>query len=182
MVPSQAYESLTDFYMPDDWSVIQVGSKGAYQKHNFEVIGRVRLQLQQDYKNFWCLWYEDRKKYAWLAESFGKYITYESSFLDVYDNGEFSGLKIGHKFIIHDNVTVVANYQEQCVWISLEGELCLWPILKKGFALVDAQNNDRMAACFIIPPDRRAGKFLVGEVVDFHDLNLVSIREWDEWK
>ena len=182
VMPSETFRALTDFHLPDDWSVVQIGSSGVYQKKNYEVIGRVRLQLQQDYRNFWCLWYPEIKKYDWLVESFGKFTVYDNVFFDLHNSLEFLDMEPGHKFIIHDKVTVFANYQDQCEWVSLEGELCSWPSLQKGFAFIDAQNNDLIAACFIIPPDRRAGKFLVGQIVNFRDLNLASIREWDEWK
>jgi hypothetical protein len=77
---------------------------------------------------------------------------------------------------------VVTDYIDHCEWISLEGELCLWPFHHAGFLSVQAQNNDGIAAYFNILPDAKKGKFLVGQLVNFSDLNLKSIREWDEWK
>jgi predicted RNA-binding Zn-ribbon protein involved in translation (DUF1610 family) len=177
------YESVPQSVMPDDWSVVQLGSTGVYKEKPFEVIGRVRLQFRQDYKNFWCIWYDTLDKYGWLAESFGEYIVFEDTFFDMDDSKEpFSRFKAGDQFTLHNNTTVTTDYVDLCEWVSLEGELCKWPHNRKGFLSVQAQNNNGIAAYFNILPNNQKGNFLVGQLVKFSELNLKLIREWDEWK
>jgi len=167
--------------MPEDWSVVQLGTTGLYKEKAFEVIGRIRLQFRNDYKNFWCVWYDASNQYGWLAESFGEYILCENIFIDMDNREDLSRFRAGDKFVLHNDTTVVTDYIDKCEWISLEGELCHWPNYQRGFLSVQAQNNEGIAAYFNLVRDEK-GKFLVGQMVKFSDLNLKSIREWDEWK
>ena len=63
---------------PEDWSFIKLGSGGEVEGKPFKIVGRVRLQLRNDYKNFWCAEYE-RGKCLWLVESFASFALFTSS-------------------------------------------------------------------------------------------------------
>lgn len=167
--------------MPDDWSPVKIGTKGFYKDRSFEVIGRVRLQLQEGYKNYWCFWSTGEKKYGWLAESLGEYMICDGSFFELDDPASIS-FTAGEKLVLPGEARVSVDYIDKCEKVDVEGEVTSWPYYRQGFQTVQAQNNSAIAAYFFIRHDVKMLKFLVGETVDYAILNLQEIRTWDEWK
>jgi hypothetical protein len=168
--------------MPDDWSIIQLGATGKYKDRHFQVIGRVRLQLRFEYKNFWCIWFDAERTYGWLVESFGSYFMCAGSVFDMTDRNDLKTIHAGDKFVLHGNVLVYIDYMDRCEWVSVEGEIAHWKDYKKGFQAVQAQNNDGIAGYFNIDVSASRARYIVGESTPLKDLNLKGIREWNEFK
>ena len=163
--------------IPDDWSFLQIGTTGVFKEYNFTVIGRVRLQLRNDYKNFWCTIY-DGGKCLWIAESFGSFALFTASWVEV--KNDLSQLHAGKKVILANNVTLRGDYVEKCEGISYTGEIGLWNLFYPGFFLIQASNNSGQTAFFTIRKNER--HVLTGEKVTLEELNLKNILTWDEWK
>ncbi len=68
--------------MPDDWSYIQIGTTGEYKSRPFQIVGRIRLQLRSEYKNFWCA-ADHKGDSLWIAESFGSISIFASPMADI---------------------------------------------------------------------------------------------------
>ena len=58
--------------VPEDWSFLQIGTTGNYDNAPFTITGRIRLQLRNDYKNFWSAEYNNGKC-LWIVESFASF-------------------------------------------------------------------------------------------------------------
>jgi uncharacterized protein (DUF983 family) len=56
--------------LPPDLSPFQVGTRGEWQGHGFEIVGRVRVEWKEGSWNEWCILY-DGAKTGWLAEAQG---------------------------------------------------------------------------------------------------------------
>lgn len=166
---------------PDDWSILQLGVTGSYQTKAFEVIGRIRLQLRQEYKNYWCVWFDQGQKYGWLAESFGKYAMCEPTVFNLDDMGDIFTIKAGDKFELYSKSTVIVDYVDPCEWVSVEGEVAHWADFTR-FISVQAQNNESIVAFFNLNQGTHRVNFIVGEACTLELLALTGIREWNEWK
>lgn len=65
--------------MPQDWTFIQIGTTGFIDDKQFAVIGRVRLQLLNEYKNIWTIVTESATTLL-LTESFGSFFGFSTGF------------------------------------------------------------------------------------------------------
>lgn len=163
--------------VPDDWSFLQIGTTGVYKEYNFTVIGRLRLQLRNDYKNFWCTIY-DKGKCLWIAESFGSFSLFSSPWQEV--KSDLTQLHAGKKIKLANKVTLRGEYVEKCEGISYTGEIGQWNLFYPGFFLVQAGNTAKKTAFFTIRKNEK--HILTGEKVTLDELNLKNILTWDEWK
>lgn len=181
-IVDEANLSLDKVQMPDDWSIIQIGTTGKHNDRAFNVIGRIRLQLRQEYKNYWCLWFDHDQKYGWLTESFGKYAVCEPTVFNLDEMGDIFSIKAGDKFELYSKSTVVVDYVDPTEWMSIEGEIANWVDFSKRFVSVQAQNNEGIIAFFNLNSKTHRVNFIVGETTTLSALSLKEIREWDEWK
>jgi len=163
--------------IPDDWSFLQIGTTGVYKEYNFTVIGRLRLQLRNDYKNFWCTIYEGGKC-LWIVESFGSFSLFTSAWQEI--KSDLTKLHAGKKVVLANKVTLWGEYVEKCEGISYDGEIGLWNLFYPGFFLVQASNGSGQTAFFTIKKNDK--HILTGEKVTLEELNLKNILTWDEWK
>ena len=58
--------------IPPDWSFVQLNTTGEFKQQSFTVVGRIRLQLRNDYKNFWSAALNDGSS-IWIMESFASF-------------------------------------------------------------------------------------------------------------
>jgi hypothetical protein len=163
--------------VPEDWSFVQLNTTGEYDGQTFTIVGRVRLQLRNDYKNFWCGAFRDGKS-IWLMESFASFAIFDSAWQRYY--GEASGLRAGAPVKITKDKNVRGEYVEKCEGISYEGEVGNWKIFYPGFFFVQASRTDGETAVFTI--EAGTVEFLPGKKVDIQKLNLKNIIAWNEWK
>lgn len=182
VVVNEKNEAIANAQMPDDWSIVQLGTTGTFKGRNFEVVGCVRLQLKQEYKNYWCIWFDQEQKYGWLAESFGKYAVCEPTFFNLNDMGDIFSIKAGDKFELYSKTTVVVDYVDPSEWMSIAGEIASWVDFTKRFISVQAQNEHGIIAFFNLNSHTHRVNFIVGETTTAELLSLKQTRMWDEWK
>lgn len=163
--------------VPDDWSFVQLKTSGEYGGKKFTVTGRVRLQLRNDYKNFWCCAFTTGE-HMWLMESFASFTALAAGWTDF--GGDVSALKAG-SFHAINNTEYKGEYVEKCEALSFEGEIGEWNFFTPGFFMVQASNRNGDTMIFMIKP-REATEFLSGKKVDINVLNLDNIIVWNEWK
>ena len=163
--------------IPDDWSFLQIGTTGVYKNYNFTVIGRLRLQLRNDYKNFWCAIY-DGGKCLWIVESFGSFALFSSSWQET--KSESAHLHAGKKITLANQVNLRGEYVEKCEGISYTGEIGSWNFFYPGFFMMQASNASGQTA--LIKIKKSIGYILTGEKITLKELNLNNILTWDEWK
>jgi hypothetical protein len=172
------YDAPKPALVPDDWSFIQIGTSAEYQKQILNVVGRIRLQLRNDYKNFWCCAL-DNGSHIWLMESFASFAILSSSW-HVY-NGETRTLQADLSISVSKGVKLVGEYVERCEGISYEGEIGNWKLFYASFFFIQGSNSTNDTAVFTAETGKGI-QFLAGKKVEMEDLNLKNILTWDEWK
>lgn len=163
--------------MPDDWSYIQIGTTGEYKSKPFEVVGRIRLQLRSEYKNFWCA-ADQSGDTLWIAESFGSISVFTSSW-QKYDK-KVSGLRAGSNVRISQNLSLAGEFVERCEGLVLHGEIAEWNLFKKGFFIIQAGNASLTG--YFFPENKETIHMLLGEKATIELLKLKNILQWNEWK
>jgi hypothetical protein len=162
---------------PDDWSFIQIGTTGEFAGNRFEVIGRVRVQLRNDYKNFWCAWLLN-DKHVWLMESFGSIAVLGSEWYRFDDDVRL--LHADARISVR-NIDVRGEYVEKCEKVFAEGEFGAWALFDSGFFFIQASNKAGNTATFLIDYKDNI-EYLMGGKLDIEKLKLENIITWDEWK
>lgn len=163
--------------MPSDWSFIQLGTTFKYNERSYEVVGRVRLQLRNDYKNLWSAVHPDSQ--VWLMESFASGAVLEDTW-KVYGK-PVSKLHAGSTFTVRAGIKLRGEYVEKCEGLSIEGEIGEWPLLQPGFFFIQGSNNDYQTAVFTVDAKQHI-KSLQGMKADIDQLQLTNIVGWNEWK
>ena len=163
---------------PVDWSFVKIGTTGDHEGKSFKIVGRVRLQLRNEYKNFWCAEYE-RGKCLWIVESFGSFALFVNPWAKY--NKSVEKLRAAKWIPINDNVNLRGEYVEKCEAISFEGEVGPWTFFESAFFMVQASNKDGTTAIFFIE-DKKNVQWLLGAKKTPVALKLGNIIQWDEWK
>jgi hypothetical protein len=163
--------------VPADWSFVQMNTTGEYGGETFTVVGRVRLQLRNDYKNFWCGAFRDGRS-LWIMESFASFSVFDNQWQEY--NNEASNLRAGSPIRITKDKNVIGEYVEKCEGISYEGEVAGWKLFHPGFFFVQGSRTDGETAIFV--NKAREVEFLQGRKVEIQKLNLKNIIAWNEWK
>lgn len=168
--------------VPDDWSIIQLGTKGLFKNKAFEVIGRIRLQQHREYRNYWSIWYPIDMKYGWLVESLGSYAVCTDAFFEYTDEDKLNTLKPDQNLLISADLSLCMDELDRCEAMSYSGEIPSWSFFAPPFSVVHGKRGKNMAAFFHLSPDKNTAKFLVGEWITFEDLKLQQINIAHEWR
>lgn len=171
-------QKLMESRVPEDWSFVKLGTTGEYLNTSFKIIGRIRLQLRNDYKNFWSALIDNGKSW-WIAESHASF----SIFTEPWQPYTKDAIKLRANLTIPVDPTlnVKGEYVEKCEAISYEGELGHWRLFEKGFFIVQGSHSNGQTTLFTIE-NKNNIDFLKGEKVTPEILKLQNIHEWSEWK
>jgi hypothetical protein len=164
--------------IPVDWSFLQKGSTGSYKGAVFTLVGRIRLQLRNDYKNLWCAATKGGD-YFWLMESFASFAVFQPVW-QPWSN-DVRSLHAGKPIKIQNDLFLKGEYVEKCEDISYEGEIGAWKLFSPGFFFIQASNNRGDTAIYLVPGSDPI-EFLAGEKVLVEKLQLKNILAWNEWK
>lgn len=163
---------------PPDWSFIQINTTGEYNQKPFSVVGRVRLQLRNEYKNFWCVALQNGAS-LWLMESFASFAIFPPVWHH-YTNSA-SDVRAGKIINARKDLKLRGEYVEKCESITYEGEIASWKLFEPHFFLVQAANSENEIAVFTIK-NKNDVDYLGGLKVQPESLSLKNIIVWDEWK
>jgi hypothetical protein len=164
--------------VPSDWSFVQIGSTAEFKKIALRVIGRIRLQLRNEYKNFWCV-EAGQGKCMWMMESFGSFAVLDPTW-ETYD-GEVNKLRSGIPIDFRSGKRLTGEYVEKIEGLTYQGELGPWTEFLPGAFMVQASNADGVIAIYFIHSKEEI-KFLAGEKISPENLKLANILMWNEWK
>jgi hypothetical protein len=163
--------------VPDDWSFVQVGTTGNYKDNTFTITGRIRLQLRNDYKNFWSAEYS-HGKCLWIVESFASFSVFAQSMMPYA--GDRTKLRAGTKVNgLLDKVALEGEYVEKCEGLSYHGEIGPWPFFEPGFFVVQA-SEQRQTALFFLRGDETVS--MAGEKKVIERLSFKNTLTWHEWQ
>lgn len=164
--------------VPEDWSYIKIGSELEYNNHKLVVVGRIRMQLRNDYKNFWCAALANGA-HIWIMESFASFCILGSSWKEFKQSKD--KLRAGELLTLEGDLKVRGEYVEKCEDATFEGELGLMKFAEASFFLIQSSNNENQTAVFFIKPSFDV-EYLTGGKIDVEKLNLKNTVTWDEWK
>lgn len=162
--------------MPADWSILQIGSKGNYEKKSFEFVGRMRVQLKSRYENYWCIWYPFENKYGWLIESFGFYALCSESFFPYKAESDEKFFRRDKKLELSNNLKITIDDKDKCVLFSAEGELVSWSC-DAPFTVVTGTQESYIGVFLHFRSIPNDSHFLVGKWVTWEDLHLEQLRK-----
>jgi hypothetical protein len=163
--------------MPDDWSFVQIGTTGVYKDKPFTIIGRIRLQLRNDYKNCWSAVYGNGQC-LWIIESFASFSVFDNPWVEY--TGDHTKLRAGSKVSgLFDQVSLDGEYVEKCEGLSYAGEVGPWPFFTPGFFVVQASENTS-TALFLIKGSEVVHN--TGRKVLTEKLGLKQTITWHEWQ
>jgi hypothetical protein len=163
--------------VPPDWSFIHVGTSLEFEKKQLNVCGRIRLQLRNEYKNFWCCAHGDGT-HLWLMESFASLAVMHPQWQHFDDDAK--KLRAGANLKLLD-ITIYGEYVEKCEGIAVEGEVQGWNFFLPGFFLVQMANNAGDIFVFALK-NKKEALGLRGRKAQPEELKLKNIHAWDEWK
>jgi uncharacterized protein DUF4178 len=159
-----------------DGSPLQLHAEGDYRHVHFAVVGRIQLSYEQGLWNEWYLLFDDMRG-GWLGEAQG---TYAVSFLTEVSQTPppFEELRAGQRLALKDQVFEVRDLQS-ALCIGCEGELPfrVGPGYKAPVAdLLGAENQFATIDYSEMPP-----LVFLGEYVEFEQLRLSGLRQFDGW-
>lgn len=163
--------------MPDDWSFIQIGTTGEFKKNSFQVVGRIRLQLRNEYKNFWCA-ADLTGSVLWIVESFGSISVFPSPAQQCAE--KVSALRAGNSIRINQTLIVTGEFVDKCESRSIRGEIGLIDFLEASFFIIQAGRS--IHTVYFFPREGGETLMLVGEKATIESLNLKNTVVWNEWK
>ncbi|HZY81955.1 MAG TPA: hypothetical protein VFE50_20670 [Cyclobacteriaceae bacterium] len=125
--------------VPDDLSTVQVGSTGKYKEKKFEVIGRIRIQMIDDFRNLWCAVY-DNDKTLWICQSHESIAFADDNFKSFPPKSDIV-MRAGGKVIFGDSVKLKVVFVGSMLYMHFEGEIAHFPHPQGDFAFVHAVNE-----------------------------------------
>lgn len=162
--------------LPPDSSPIQIGTEGMHRKKPFTAVGRILYEYEQGGWNEWHIIFNDGVS-GWLSDAQDDYAV---SFLTAAPQPlpPPEAIRLGQKFRwsgAEFQVTVItlAHYK------GVEGELPFeyWDHHDVKFA--DLRTSDARFAT--IDYSETPPLLFVGEAVEFDDLHLRNLREFEGW-
>jgi hypothetical protein len=159
-----------------DASPIQIGTRGEYRGVSFSVVGRIQLRFDRGLWNEWHLMFGDGRS-GWLGEAQG---TYAVSFLEEVNAPlpGFEELKSRKKVVLQKRDFHVENV-ERARCIGGQGELPFRVAGGYDAPVADLVGED--GAFATIDYSEEHPLVFIGEYVEFDDLRLTNLREFDSW-
>ncbi len=164
--------------MPDDWSMIQIGSKVMYQDKLHSVVGRARLQMKSDFLNLWCATYSG--KALWIGQSLEKIGFFDSDF-SPYPTQKYKEPRAGLSIEFSENTKLKCELVEGCLDIRFEGELARLPFPLANFLFIQA-NNEQGNTALVFSETKERTEFLWGEIKLAGSVKFENTRQFNEWK
>jgi len=159
--------------LPPNSSPIQVGTEGIFGKHAFSVIGRIIYEYDQGHWNEWHFVMDDGSS-GWLSDA---QLNYAVSF-PVQGQTLPRECKIGQPYTWNSEIYVVSSITK-AHYRGVEGELPFQYWDKSDVLFVDLMSHSEKFAtidCSEDPP-----LLFLGESVEFEDLKLKNLRDFEGW-
>ncbi|HET7108372.1 MAG TPA: DUF4178 domain-containing protein [Candidatus Acidoferrum sp.] len=161
--------------LPPDISPIQLNTEGTYKNKSFVVIGRILYEYEQGGWNEWHFMTNDGKN-GWLSDAQEEYAV--SFAVDNQKLPAESQLQVGQTFSWNGESYSVSVITE-AAFRGVEGELPFqfWDKSKVVFA--DLRSASRKFATLDYSDENPA--LYLGELVEFEELKLKNLRQFEGW-
>ena len=164
--------------LPPDASPIQIATEGIYTDKPFVVVGRILYEYEQGGWNEWHVVFNDGAS-GWLSDA---QLEYDVSFLRPAARraaARRSGSLCGNKFN-WNNAEYEVTSLTRAHYKGVEGELPFEYWDKSDVLFADLRTIDGRFAT--IDYSEEQPLLFLGEAVEFDDLQLKNLREFEGWK
>lgn len=162
--------------LPMDSSPIQIRTEGKYKGRNFLVVGRILYEYERGGWNEWHIIYSDGES-GWLSDAQAEYAISHA----VPTPGNLpppANLHVGTGVEWNGNHYTVAT-RTVAHYRGVEGELPFTTWDKKDVPFIDFRSNSGRFAT--LDYSDAAPVLYLGEYVEWDDLKLANVREFDGW-
>jgi hypothetical protein len=161
--------------LPADASPIQIGTEGAYQNKAFVVIGRILYEYAQGGWNEWHVVYNDGTN-GWLSDA---QLEYDLSWQKGLPVPLPASTYKGQKFQWDGNVYEVTSLT-QAHYKGVQGELPFQYWDKTDLLFADLRSTSGNFAT--IDYSENPPLLFIGRAVEFDDLHLKNLRDFEGWQ
>src|SRR5574340_404579 len=163
--------------LPPDSSPIQIGSDGVYRNRAFTAIGRIMYEYEQGGWNEWHILFNDGAS-GWLSDAQAEYAV---SFLTTPPGPLPPAQEVtpGRPFQFSDAVYRVTSVTE-ANYKGVEGELPFEYWDHRTVTFADLRTAD--ARFGTIDYSESPPLLFLGEAVEFDDLKMKNLREFEGWR
>jgi hypothetical protein len=162
--------------LQEDGSPIQLRVEGKYRNVHFAVVGRIQLKYGAGFWNEWHLVFDDMRS-GWLGESQGNYAI---SFLTQIQEQvpAFDQLQVGQRISLAGQIFTVIN-KDSSYCVAGEGELPFRVGAGYEAPVIDLTGDANRFAT--LDYSEESPLVFLGENLDFEQLQLSGLREFDGW-
>jgi hypothetical protein len=160
--------------LPPDASPIQIGTEGAYQNKSFVVVGRIIYEYEQGGWNEWHLVYNDGSS-GWLADA---QLEYDLSWLNNPPQPLPPNASKGQTFQWQSKQYEVTSVTK-AHYKGVQGELPFQYWDKSDLLFADLRTTSGEFAT--IDYSENPPLLFLGRAVEFDDLHLKNLREFEGW-
>ncbi len=166
--------------LPPDPSPIQLLTEGVYKGKKFEVIGRILYEYEQGGWNEWHIVFSDGVS-GWLSDA---QLQYMVTFLATPSSQLPTAQEIEHvapcSFTIHQgNDTLYVATLTVAAYKGMEGELPFPFYGKTDMLFADLRSTGRAVGTIDYSDDTPL--LFMGEWVEFEELQLKNLRQFEGW-
>ncbi|MDX2149400.1 MAG: DUF4178 domain-containing protein [Bryobacteraceae bacterium] len=162
--------------LPESVSPLQIGSEGVYGGKAFQVVGRVVYEYEDGSWNEWHILFQNGES-GWLSDAQAQYaVTRLADAGRPLPNAR--DLKPGFRLILGGREYVV-SVKTEARYAGFEGELPFESWEKDRMLFVDLRTEGRAFAT--IDYSEEPPLFFAGEWVEFDELRLKNLREFEGW-
>jgi hypothetical protein len=172
--------------LPPDPSPIQLRTEGQYRNKAFQVVGRIIYEYENGGWNEWHIVFNDGSS-GWLSDAQAEYaVSFQVT--PKYGIPSAADLRRGYSYRFEgavvngeqDQRTYVATTLTDAHYKGVEGELPFEYWDKETVVFVDLRSIDGHFGT--IDYSENPPLLFLGEIVEFENLKLTNIREFEGWK
>jgi hypothetical protein len=165
-----------DMPMVEDLSPLGVGSAGTWREKSFRVTGRVRVESERGYRNYWSL--RGELPYAWLVQAFGNFALVGASTGKV-DKDDVRGAKPTRSLRIDEGDPYHVEMLDNRFRYAWEGELMM-PLPMPWSIEIEAGRPPEDKAILLVDKATNVHA-LMGVMVGYADLRIENPPALGQW-
>lgn len=167
--------------VPDDLSLIQIGTKGKYLNKKFEIVGRVRMQMKDDFRSLWCAMYDDDKNpVLWICQSLESLAFGADTFKQFPPNSDID-MNAAGKVVFGDKMKLTVSFAGAPLFVRYEGEIARFPKPDGSFVFLHAVSKNYTALVVCVDNDLKHTEMLWAQTMDLGEVKFENTRKFNEW-
>ena len=165
----------------DDLCFLQIGSKGKYLNKKFEIVGRIRMQMKDDFRSLWCALYDDAKNPTlWICQSLES-LSFAADTFKAFPPKSDVDLKAGGKVVFGDKIKLNVGFVSAPLTIQYEGEIARFPKPDGDFIFIHAANHNHTALVVCVNKNLENTEMLWAQTKELGDVQFENTRKFNEW-